>query len=274
MATGTDVKPEQPGTTSARKQAQPRKSTPKPTTATPPGTAARAKRRTATVNLPFMTAEFRVPEVHAPEMHLPHPGMPSVHVPSVHLARPHVPHASGQDVTNAARVVRSYLPPRDQLALYAGLGAGAVAGLIDWPVAAAVSAGPVVAALETRFAVAVEELGTVRRVRLDTFDWRLHRAGFVLEQIRDQLSELALSTHEPDQILEQPGQVRWPSLWTVGPPRLRDRLEPIVGVRALLPVVETEQKTVRAAATRPRREHGGSHPGRGWRADRSGRGGT
>jgi len=114
-------------------------------------TSGAAKRvRTATVTLPFVTAEFRVPDVHVPSVHVPHLTLPSAHVPSVHLPsvhmpRPPVPHASGQDVTTAARVVGSYLPPREQLVLYAGMGAGAVAGLIEWPVAAAVAAGTYVA---------------------------------------------------------------------------------------------------------------------------------
>jgi hypothetical protein len=59
------------------------------------------------VTLPFVTAEIRVPEVH---------------------------------LTDAARVVGSHLPPRQQIAHDARLGAGAVVGLIGWPAAAAVTA--------------------------------------------------------------------------------------------------------------------------------------
>jgi len=42
-------------------------------------------------------------------------------------------------------LVGGQLPDRDQLALYGGLGAAAVIGMIDWPVAAAVAAGTLVA---------------------------------------------------------------------------------------------------------------------------------
>jgi hypothetical protein len=172
MATASDVKPtERPERASPAKRSQPRKSTGTSTPSKRTGatgakatgvTAAKAtgkrtgaagakatgataaKARTASLTLPFVTAEFRVPDVHVPSIHVPHPTLPSAHMPSAHLPRPHVPHVSG-DLTNAARVARSYIPPRDQLALYAGLGAGAVAGLIEWPVAAAVAAGTFVA---------------------------------------------------------------------------------------------------------------------------------
>jgi len=86
-----------------------------------------------------------VPHPTLPSAQVPSVHVPSVHQPSVHVPRPPVPHASGQDVTTAARVVGSYLPPREQLVLYAGMGAGAVAGVIEWPVAAAVAAGTFVA---------------------------------------------------------------------------------------------------------------------------------
>jgi hypothetical protein len=72
------------------------------------------------VTLPFVTAEIRVPEVHLP--------------------RPNVPHLPGPDLTDAARAVGSHLPPRQQIAHDARLGAGAVVGLIMWPAAAAVAA--------------------------------------------------------------------------------------------------------------------------------------
>ena len=99
----------------------------------------------------------------------------------------------------------------------------------------------VAAALGTRFAVADAERRTVRRLRLDTFDWRLHRAGLVLEQISDQRSELALSTSDGEGIVMQPQEAKWPSLLDgLSASGLRDRLAPIVGVRAVLPLAETE----------------------------------
>jgi len=107
-----------------------RSATSKSTPARKPATTARSKRsptsgaakrkRTATVTLPFVTAEFRVPEVHLP--------------------RPNVPHLPRPDLTDAAKVVGSHLPPRQQVAHDARLGAGAVVGLIGWPAAASLAA--------------------------------------------------------------------------------------------------------------------------------------
>jgi CHAD domain-containing protein len=98
---------------------------------------------------------------------------------------------------------------------------------------------------------------TLRRLWLDTFDWRLYQSGLTLEQVsRAGLTELALTGRdgavlasdrfgraaggvpegrEPDGA----GRARpsWPGLLDalpLGP--LRDRLGPVVGVRALLPV--------------------------------------
>jgi hypothetical protein len=141
----------------ARKRAQPRKSAAKPGGARP-ATAKSAsskggRARTATVNLPFVTAEFRAPEVHLPSA-LSHPSLGSVplvsrvpplvsRVPPLvnRVPRPRVVDAAGQQLAGVARVVGPQLPDRDQLALYGGLGAAAAVGILDWPVAAAVAAG-------------------------------------------------------------------------------------------------------------------------------------
>lgn len=48
-------------------------------------------------------------------------------------------------VEDAGRVVAGYLPPADRLAFYGGLGVAAVLGAIDWPVAAAIGIGTVIA---------------------------------------------------------------------------------------------------------------------------------
>jgi len=96
--------------------------------------------RTATVNLPFVSAEFRVPEVSLPRVSLPRVGVPHVSVPRVNVPRP-----SRQEVTQLAAVGVSYLPSPERLVYYAGLGALAVVGMIEWPVAVAIGAGTVVA---------------------------------------------------------------------------------------------------------------------------------
>jgi hypothetical protein len=142
---------------SPRKRPQPRKSqrssaatTRKPTRAAhkspaaPPARTSESNRRTATVNLPFVTAEFRVPDVHVPMVGLPHPSLGSVPVIS-RLPLPHVPELAGRQLTDAGRVVGSFLPGRKEVALFAGLGAAAAVGVLEWPVAVAVAAGTEVA---------------------------------------------------------------------------------------------------------------------------------
>jgi hypothetical protein len=79
-------------------------------------------RRTATLNLPFVTAQFRKPELHLPR-----------------LGRPDVGAAAG----TAAAKARSLSPA--ELAYYAGLGLLAVVEVIEWPVALVVGAGTALA---------------------------------------------------------------------------------------------------------------------------------
>jgi hypothetical protein len=76
--------------------------------------------RTATVNLPFVTAQFRLPDVE-------------------------VPRVSGREVMYAANAARSYLPAPPRLAYFAGLGLAAAFEVIEWPVAVAIGAGTVIA---------------------------------------------------------------------------------------------------------------------------------
>jgi hypothetical protein len=56
-----------------------------------------------------------------------------------------VPEAVSRQVTGAAHVIGPQLPERSQLAFFAGLGVVAAAGLIEWPVAAVVAVGTVMA---------------------------------------------------------------------------------------------------------------------------------
>jgi hypothetical protein len=74
--------------------------------------AAGHERRTARVDLPLMSAEFRAPQ-------MPKPGQ----------------------LVQAAGAATSFLPPRDRLLYYGGLGTAAVLGVIEWPVAIAIGAG-------------------------------------------------------------------------------------------------------------------------------------
>ncbi|WP_211176673.1 hypothetical protein [Pseudonocardia acidicola] len=78
--------------------------------------------RTATVHLPFVTAQFRRPDLHLPR-----------------LGR----REASEAVSAVADRARSLSPA--ELAYYAGLGLLAVVDLIEWPVAIAVGAGTALA---------------------------------------------------------------------------------------------------------------------------------
>src|SRR5579872_5435119 len=84
---------------------------------------------------------------------------------------------------------------------------------------------------------------TLRRLWLDTFDWRLYQSGLTLEQVsRAGVTELALTGRDGGGLTTDrfgAGRARpsWPGLLEalpLGP--LRDRLGPVVRVRPLLPV--------------------------------------
>jgi CHAD domain-containing protein len=83
----------------------------------------------------------------------------------------------------------------------------------------------------------------VRRAWLDTFDWRLYRAGLTLELTTGRgTAELTLTGRDGGTVAAQQAgtagnRLKWPALLgalPVGP--LRERLRPVVGVRALMPV--------------------------------------
>jgi hypothetical protein len=83
-----------------------------------PAEGAAEGRRSATVNLPFMTAQFR-----APDLHLPGRGR----------------------LAGAARDVGSLLPSKRSALFYGALTATAVVGVIEWPVVAAIGVGTALA---------------------------------------------------------------------------------------------------------------------------------
>jgi hypothetical protein len=75
-------------------------------------------KRTATLNLPFVTAEFRAPELHAPIW---------------------------GDVNAAARGAQSMLPSGKSLLFFGALAVAAAAEIIEWPVAVAIGVGSALA---------------------------------------------------------------------------------------------------------------------------------
>jgi CHAD domain-containing protein len=105
---------------------------------------------------------------------------------------------------------------------------------------------------------------TLRRTWLDTFDWRLYRAGLTLEQVTGRgTAELRLTGRDGTLLaaeqLRAPDRratpaPRWPALLAALPPGLlADELAPVIGVRALLPVARAtsvlrEQRALNADA--------------------------
>ncbi len=99
----------------------------------------------------------------------------------------------------------------------------------------------------------------LRRTWLDTFDWRLYRAGLTLEQVRRRgATELTLTGRDGEviaaqQLASRPGghgaKARWPCLASELPPGpLAERVEPVAGVRALLPVARAVSRVTRQRA--------------------------
>jgi CHAD domain-containing protein len=101
------------------------------------------------------------------------------------------------------------------------------------------------AALAPRFTVAPGgRARTLRLIWLDTFDWRLYEAGLTLQHSAGpRVSEYMLTANDGGQITASAKGLRWPALADALPPGpLRVRLQPVTGVRALLP-------TARVSAT-------------------------
>ena len=104
-------------------------------------------------------------------------------------------------------------------------------------------------ALRSRFGVAAAGSRTVRRVWLDTFDWRLHRTGSTLEYVSGPgTHELALVTPDGARVAATVPPMTWPRVASAVPAGLvRDLIAPIAGIRALLPVAASasSQRTLR-----------------------------
>jgi CHAD domain-containing protein len=93
-------------------------------------------------------------------------------------------------------------------------------------------------ALRSRFQLAAGRSCTLRRVWLDTFDWRLYRAGSTLEYISGPgTHELALVTPDGERMAAAVPRLSWPRMPGAVPAGLvGERVAPIAGIRALLPV--------------------------------------
>jgi len=96
-------------------------------------------------------------------------------------------------------------------------------------------------ALAPRYSVvAAHRPRTQHRTWLDTFDWRLHRAGLTLESVTGRgPAELVLSGMAGERITAAANGTRWPALAEALPSGpLRDRLKGLTEVRALLPAAK------------------------------------
>jgi CHAD domain-containing protein len=89
---------------------------------------------------------------------------------------------------------------------------------------------------------------TSRRTWLDTFDWRLYRAGLTLEQAACRgRTVLLLTGRDGDllasEVLTAGREPRWPSLVSALPAGpLYELLEPVAGIRALCPVARATSR--------------------------------
>jgi len=95
--------------------------------------------------------------------------------------------------------------------------------------------------LRSRFQVAADGTRTLRRVWLDTFDWRLYRAGSTLEYSSGPgMHELTLVTPEGERLAAEVPRISWPRVPGIVPAGpVRERVAQIAGIRALLPVAES-----------------------------------
>jgi CHAD domain-containing protein len=78
---------------------------------------------------------------------------------------------------------------------------------------------------------------SVRRTWLDTFDWRLWRAGLTLEHTTGAgPGELRLTGPDGERLVARPGRLTWPApADSVPDGALRARLQRVTGIRALMP---------------------------------------
>jgi CHAD domain-containing protein len=102
-------------------------------------------------------------------------------------------------------------------------------------------------ALGSIYTVVMSRPVTKRRIWLDSADWRLYRKGMALTATASAGSDeytLELSSADGTSVTAGPDTLGWPRLLAGLPEQLRPRLEPVLGVRALLPVVQASGPSV------------------------------
>ena len=102
-------------------------------------------------------------------------------------------------------------------------------------------------ALMSIYTVAMDRPVTTRRMWLDSADWRLYRQGMALTATASADSgeyTLELSRTDSPTVTAGPDTFGWPRLLAGLPDQLRPILGPVLGVRALLPVLQTSGTSV------------------------------
>jgi CHAD domain-containing protein len=102
-------------------------------------------------------------------------------------------------------------------------------------------------ALASSYTPAMGRPVTMRRIWLDSVDWRLYRRGMALTATAGADSNeytLELSSADGTTVTAGPDTLGWPRLLAGLPDELRPGLEPVLGVRALLPVLQASGTSV------------------------------
>jgi CHAD domain-containing protein len=103
-----------------------------------------------------------------------------------------------------------------------------------------VEPGAVVERLQVALRLTASRPRRVRRLWLDTFDWRLFEAGLSLQREREsKRAWLRLSDLEGRELARAPVSAAELRFAAALPEALAERLSPLLGVRALLPLTET-----------------------------------
>ena len=102
-------------------------------------------------------------------------------------------------------------------------------------------------ALATSYTVAMDRPVATRRMWLDSIDLRLYRSGMALTATEGPDGDgcsLELSRTDGATVTAGPDTLGWPRLLAGLPDELRPHLEPVLGVRALLPMVQASGTSV------------------------------
>ncbi|HWI07293.1 MAG TPA: CHAD domain-containing protein [Solirubrobacteraceae bacterium] len=105
-----------------------------------------------------------------------------------------------------------------------------------------VTASAAAGRLAALVAVAAQRAHSVDRTYWDTFDGRLHRAGRALAQTADRLVLMDAATHAEQASAEHRAAARRLLVGDLPPGALRERLAPIVAMRALTPLARVRSR--------------------------------